>query len=315
MVVTNLETNTNNQKQIKMSNEITIIDQDNEHTALYLQTKAEIDTQISTAKAFPRVSMKVFIDEVLTLATMTEEIADSCVFSLPRGGKMIEGPSVRLAEIVAHCYGNVRYGARVIENDGKTITSQGICHDLEKNVSYTTEEKKSIMQNEWINGVKTGNMIQMNHDMQVMSGKVCSAIALRNAIFKIVPPAIWLPIYEQVKLVAKGSAETLVDRRNKAVKWFNDNSVTNDQICSVLSIKKIEDIDLDKLSVLSGIRSAIKNGESTVKDIFDPEKPEQKDKKLPKIKDIELQEMLKEYSIEDIQKQYEVTTEQILKFS
>lgn len=263
---------------MRNENEVQIIE-DSQDTSLYLITKAEIDTQISTAKAFPRQSMKVFMDEVLSMATLTEEIADSCVFALPRGGKVIEGPSVRLAEIIAHSYGNIRYGARVIENDGKTITSQGICHDLEKNVSYTTEEKKSILQHEWADGRKTGNMVSMNQDMQVMSGKVCNAIALRNAIFKIVPPAIWLPIYEQVKLVAKGTAETLVDRRNKAVKWFNDNGVTNEQICSVLGIKKIEDVNLDNLSVLSGIRSAIKNGESTIKEVFVVEKPTVEQKK------------------------------------
>jgi len=33
-------------------------------------------------------------------------------------------------------------------------------------------------------------------------------------------------------------------------------------------VKKIEDIDLDKLATLTGFRAAIKNGETTIQDIF-----------------------------------------------
>ena len=67
--------------------------------ALSLITKAEIDVQISTAKAFPR-SLTMFIQKATSMATLTEEIAASCSYALPRGGKNLEGPSVRLAEIV-----------------------------------------------------------------------------------------------------------------------------------------------------------------------------------------------------------------------
>ena len=68
--------------------------------ALSLITKAEIDMQISTAKAFPR-SLKNFMDKATSMVTLSEEIAESCIYSLPRGGKNREGVSVRLAEIVS----------------------------------------------------------------------------------------------------------------------------------------------------------------------------------------------------------------------
>ena len=37
-----------------------------------------------------------------------------------------------------------------------------------------------------------------------------------------------------------------------------------------MGIIKIEDINLDHLQTLSGMRAAIKNGESTVKELFEP---------------------------------------------
>lgn len=235
--------------------------------------KAEIDVQISTAKAYPR-SLKMFQDRALTMATLTEDIAETCSYALPRAGKVIEGPTIRLAEIIISTFGNIRSGARIIGNDGKSVTAQGFCHDLETNNFVAVEVKKRIT-------YKDGRTF--NEDMQIMTGNAAAAVALRNAIFKVVPMALIMPIYEKAKEVAKGTAETLITRRNKAVAYFNDLGVKNEQICEVLEIKKIEDIDLDRLMLLTQYRSAIKNGEATIKTIFEPEKEELK-KETPKAK-------------------------------
>lgn len=234
---------------------INIVAQD----ALSLITKAEIDTQIATAKAFPR-SLKMFHDRALSMATLTEDIAASCSYSLPRGGKTLEGPSVRMAEIVVSSFGNIRSGARVIANDGKTITAQGICHDLETNNCVTVEVQCRITG-------KDGRTF--NEDMQVVTGNAACAKAFRNAVFKVVPAALCQDIYDKAKEVARGTAETLVKRRDKAIDYFNSIGVKNEQIISVLEIKKIEDIDLDKLSILTGMKAAIKNGEATVTSLFE----------------------------------------------
>ena len=54
-------------------------------------SKAEIDVQIATAHRFPR-SVKAFRDEALQMVTLTEAIAEECIYALPRDGKTIEGP-------------------------------------------------------------------------------------------------------------------------------------------------------------------------------------------------------------------------------
>lgn len=226
--------------------------------ALSLITKAEIDVQISTAKAFPR-SIKMFLDKAMSIATVNENVAASCNYALPRGGKSLEGPTVRLAEIVCSAYGNIRSGARVIANDGKTITAQGICHDLETNNCVTVEVKRRITG-------KDGKTF--NEDMQTVTGNAACAIAFRNAVFKVIPSAIVNDVYEATKKVARGTAETLVARRDKAVAYFKEMGIKEAQICSALDIKKIEDIDLDKLSTLRGMVALINNGESTIQELF-----------------------------------------------
>lgn len=238
--------------------ELQVIESDN--TALYLLTKAEIDSQIATAKAFPR-SLTKFQDKAMSMATLSEDIAAACTYALPRGNKRLEGPSIRLAEIVASTYGNNQYGGRIIANDGKMITAQGVCIDLENNVKATVEVSRRIT-------YKDGKIY--DQDMQIMTCNAAIAIAVRNAIFKVIPAALIQPIHDRAKEVARGTAETLGVRRDKAVTWFKSVGVTDKQLCDILDIKKVGDIDLDKLETLTGFKSAVKNGETTVKDIFTP---------------------------------------------
>lgn len=258
-------------------NQVNSVEVLKDEAALSLVLKAEIDTQIATAKAFPR-SIKHFIDKTMSIATINEDVAQSCAYALPRGNKILEGPSVRLAEIVVGAYGNIRAGMRVIHNDGKTITAQGICHDLETNTCITLEVKRSILQNEWKNGNKTGRMITMSEDMQVVTGNAACAIAFRNAVYKVVPSALIQDIYEKVKEVAKGTAETLPTRRKKALDYLHSLGVKDDQICSVLDLKAVEDIDLEKLAILRGMCTLIKNQESTVAELFPPKVKDPKKK-------------------------------------
>jgi len=222
--------------------------------------KAEVDIQISTAKQYPR-SLKVFRDKAMSMATFSEDIAESCSYSLPRGGKSLDGPSVRLAEIVCASYGNIRSGARVIATDETTITAQGFCHDLETNNYVAVEVKRKITD-------KFGK--RYKEDMIVVTGNAACAIAYRNAVFKVVPSALIQDIYDEARKVAKGTAATLVARRTKAVEYFTEQGIKESQICTLLSIQKIEDIDLDKLSTLSGMKASIKNGETTLANLFEP---------------------------------------------
>lgn len=249
-------------------------------SAISLITKAEIDTQIATAHAFPRSNAK-FIRDVMSLATLTPDIAESCIYALPRGNKTVSGPSVRLAEIVASSYGNLRTGARVIFNDGKHVMAQGVCHDLEKNVMHTEEVQRSILQHVWEKDPnrpgkmrKTGRMEVMNDDMQTVTGRAACAIAFRNSIFKVVPAALIEHVLEKIREIIRGDEQTLGERRKKAIKYFTDLNVKEADIFRVLEVKGEEDIDMDKFVTLRGMCSAHRNGEATLEGLFAPPEPD-----------------------------------------
>jgi hypothetical protein len=256
---------TNEQKTQEAAAEEAIVVETPSSQALALITKAEIDVQISTAKAYPR-SITKFVRKVLSMATISSEVAESCHYALPRGGKFVEGPSVRLAEIVAASYGNLRTGARIVFTDTKKTVAQGVAHDLEENYFSSQEVERSILQHVWETDPatgkrrKTGRMETMTEDMIVVTGRAACSIAIRNAIFKVVPMALLKEVEDKIKEVAKGTAETLPSRRTKRIDYLHGLGVKDPQICFALGVKEINDIDLDKLQILQGMINALREG-------------------------------------------------------
>lgn len=222
--------------------------------------RAEVDQQIATARALPR-SIDRAVKNVLTLATLDEESAEECVYALPRGGKPIKGPSIRLAEIIASQYGNCRVGARVVHVDRveKFVEAEGVFHDLESNTATTARVRRRISD-------KNGRLL--NEDMIVVTGNAACAIAKRNAILGAVPKAVWRKAYDAVEKVIAGDVKTLAERRTTAMKAFAAFGVKPEQIFAQLGVAGIDDITLEHMTTLIGMHSALKSGEETVESMF-----------------------------------------------
>lgn len=228
-------------------------------------TRAEIDIQITTAKRYPR-SIKAFKEQALAMATLDEETASGCFYCLPpRGGKSIEGPSARLAEIVLSSWGNIRADSRVIDVGARELTAEGVCWDLERNVALRVQTKRRITD-------RKGN--RYNDDMIVVTGNAACAIALRNVVFKVIPMAFTRPIYHAAREVAIGNAQTLASKRITMVEYFGKMGVRPEQVLAAIERPSVEDITLDDLIKLKGLATAIKDGDTTVDDAFPEIKPE-----------------------------------------
>ena len=230
-------------------------------TAITALNKSEIDTQIATAKKWPR-SLKQFKQQALEMATLDEETAASMFYVLPRAGKKIEGPSIRMAEVVGSCFGNLRYGARIVEVGDRFITAQGACHDLEKNIAITYEVRRRITN-------KQGR--RFNDDMIQTTGNAAMSIALREAIFRVVPRSLFKTIVDEAKLCSVGKAVSMTERRHKAFDWFKKAGATEKQILEFLGRAGIDEVTIDDLITLRGLVTSIKDGEATIEDILNAE--------------------------------------------
>lgn len=240
--------------------EIEIVDM----SSLAIMQKAEIDTQISTARAFPR-SMVAFRQEMEGMVSMSEEVATECIFALPRGKnddgskKFIEGASVRFAEIALYNFGNARSGSSMIGEDKESVTCEGFFHDLEKNVAIRTQVRRKITD-------KYGK--RFNADMVTMTVNAACALAKRNAILQGIPKALWVGFYDLARKTAIGDAKTLVSKRTAMMAYFHKMNVAPETITEFLNAKTVDDITLDDLAILKGIATAIKEGAVSVDKAF-----------------------------------------------
>lgn len=225
---------------------------------LALLNKSEIEQQITTAHKFPR-SVKQFRTDVLDMVTLSESIAQECIYMLPRDGKVIEGPSARFAEVVVSAWGNSRAGARVVDDSGDFVTAQGVFHDLQRNVAITYEVQRRIVD-------RQGR--RYKPDMIGVTANAACSIALRNAILKGIPKAFWSEMYEAAKATVGGDIKTLPTRRKAALEAFKKHGVSKEQVFAKLGVKGEEDIGLDQIILLGGMLTAIKEGDTTAESAF-----------------------------------------------
>lgn len=229
--------------------------------ALAASTKAELDSQVATAKRFPR-QLSRFLSEAKSVVALDPEIAAECIYCLParrRGDAPITGPSVRLAEIAASCWGNLRITGRIVEDGGLYLVAQGVCIDLEKNVGYSVEVRRGIV-------TKDGR--RYGEDLVKTTANAAIAIATRNATFKVIPRTFVNLLEESAREVSRGTVQTLPDRWRKALDWFAAKGVDPRQIYDHLQIGGPADVNLDHLEILQGYRVAVRENSARPEEIF-----------------------------------------------
>lgn len=219
--------------------------------------RSEIDIQIATARKFPR-SIAQALKRIEERACLNQEVAQSCTYSLKRGSSRISGPSVRMAEIVAACWGNLRTQARVVDEGARFVTAQGLCHDLETNNSMVIEAKRRITD-------KHGR--RYNDDMLMMTANAAASIALRNAVFRVVPRAEWDDVYKKILVVAAGKGQTFEKQRAVAFANFEKLGVTPKQLIAALNRGGAEDITIEDIVEVRGWWKEIHEGNMSVADI------------------------------------------------
>lgn len=221
--------------------------------------KAETDSQIAQARRYPR-DIQGFQSKCRTLATHDEAIAASCFYVIPRAGKMIEGPSVRLAEIALSCYGNCIALGDVSHDDGRFVFAVGMCRDLENNVAIRQTVRRRITN-------KDGR--RFDDDMISVTANAAVSIALRNAILRIIPRAYVNPIMDECKKVAGGKAETMTKLRQNVFEYIGKTfGVNEERILAAIKKRSRQELDKDDLTVLRGMITAIQDGDATVETVF-----------------------------------------------
>jgi hypothetical protein len=231
-------------------------------SALEAITRGEIDVQIATAHRYPR-SIEMFKKRAIAMATIDIETAESCLYCRPvGGGKNAEGMSVRMAEIVGACYGNLRVGAIIVEQTEGYVKTRGVAHDLETNFASSSDIIESTM--------KADGKTPYDVRMRVVAAKAAVAKARRDATFQVVPRALARPIERAVRdLLADDKVQTFTERRDGVVKWIVEKlKIDPKRVWAMLGINGQDDLQQEHLETLAGLKTAIRENDTTVDEAF-----------------------------------------------
>lgn len=226
--------------------------------------RANVDSQVATAKRYPR-DIRRSIDNSVVMATMNQETAQSCSYALPRGGKPIIGPSVHLAKIIVSNWGNMRTEAKVVQITDKQVISRGTCWDLETNVASAFEVRRSVIG-------KNGQ--RFSDDMITVTGNAANSIAYRNAVFAVIPKAITDRVYYAAQKFITGDlsdSDKLLKVRTGVLNNFKNNyGITEEEVVKMCGKQTVNQIGADEISMLMGTIQALKDGDTTVDELMKP---------------------------------------------
>lgn len=237
--------------------------------------RAAIDTQVATAKKYPR-DLARFISRAKALATVDKETAEACLYSRPVGkgpdGRPVfaKGESIRLAEIVAACYGNLRVQGMIIETTPKYVKAMGIAHDLETNYAAKAEVVESTL---------TAKGYPMTERMRIVIAKAAQSKAMRDAIFRVVPKGLCKSIVAEANAVIFGKHRPMQERKAMVEQWVNKLQIDPKRVWHALGVNSLEDVTEDELRTLTGIRTALQDGDTTLEEAFPPLAETEDDKK------------------------------------
>ena len=226
--------------------------------------KANVDSQVATAKQYPR-DIKKSLNNSIVMATMDNETAQACGYALPRGGKPITGPSVHLAKIIVSNWGNMRTESKVVQITDRQIVSRGVAWDLENNVASAFEVRRSIVNSK-------GQ--RFSDDMITVTGNAANSIAYRNAVFSVIPKALVDKVYKEAQKLITGdlSNETvLLKRRTKAINLFKDEyDISEEEVIKLCGKQTVNQIRADEIALLLGIYQSLKDGDTIVEELMKP---------------------------------------------
>lgn len=222
---------------------------------------AEAQGKLVIAKRFPRDEVAAY--NKVAQACQRKGIAEKAFYKYSRAGSSVEGPTIRFAEELARCWGNIDYGIKELSQDDGKSEMQAYAWDLETNAmsvqNFTNPHIREV-------GGKAKKLTSQRDIYEINANM--GARRLRARILAILPSdLVEMAITECKKTLVGRNDEPLIDRVKKMVVAFGKIGVTQEMIEKRLK-RKVETMTADDFTDYIGIFNAIKQGESKIADWF-----------------------------------------------
>lgn len=240
-----------------------VADHVNAGTVQIEQSRAVTEAQgkLLLAKRFPR-------DEALAYSKIMAScsrpsLAASGEYAYPRGGQTVSGPSIRLAEELARCWGNIEYGIRELSRQPGNSEMESYAWDLETN---TYSSQKFTVRH--IRDKKGGGQaLTEERDIYEVTANM-GGRRLRARLLAILPPdLVEAAVFQCRKTLAGDNSIPLADRVKSLVDAFSKLGVTERHLRAYIH-KSLDEILPEEMADLRGVYNSIKNGLAGVGDFF-----------------------------------------------
>lgn len=238
----------------------------------------EVQAAMVVAKKFPRDEFEAM--EKIKRTCQRATLAEQALYSYPRGGQNVSGPSIRLAEALAQNWGNIDYG--VIELDQKNNKSEMMAYawDLETNTRvtkiFTVEHKRDTKKGSYV--------LTDSRDIYEATANF-GARRMRACILGVIPgDVVDMAVEECRKTQLSGiGKEPINERVGKLLKAFKSEfKVTKEQIEKYTG-RNAADFGEEEFIDLKGVYKALKDGQANTEDYF-PSQKEDTDNPLGGVK-------------------------------
>lgn len=223
---------------------------------------AEAQGKLLIAKRFPRDEVAAYAKAIQACQRPT--MAAKAFYAYPRSGQTVEGPTIRFAEELARCWGNIDYGIKELSQDNRKSELQAYAWDLETNAqsvqNFTNPHQREVR----------GKMQSLTSQRDIYENNANMATRRMRARILAILPAWFVEdcIAECKRTLAGQNDVPLIDRVKKMVVAFQKYGVSQDMIERRLK-RKVESMTADDFTEYIGIFNAIKGGESKVSEWFE----------------------------------------------
>lgn len=216
---------------------------------------AEAQGQIAVAKRFPRNFAKAM--EEIRVSCSYPEFAEEAFYALPRGGQIIRGPSIRLAEELARVYCNFQYGHREIQRSEGESLVEVFAWDVENNNRSTRQITIPHIMDTKSGGKKlTGQKEIADYIANVASKQ------MRSRILALLPkPLVAAAIRVCEQTLAGATEKTVQQRVDNMMAMFAKYGVNVAMMENYLG-HPLADTTVDEITDMISIFAALKEGAS-----------------------------------------------------
>lgn len=222
---------------------------------------AEVQAAYVIAKKFPRNQHESYVN--IIDSCKRPHLAEQAMYAYPRGGTLVTGPSIRLAEAMSQCWGNLDCGIREISQSNGVSVAEAYAIDLQTNTRIT-----KIFHVPHVRDTKKGRvkLTDARDIYEIVANQ--GSRRLRACILGILPGDVIEAAVEQCKKTLQSSDIPLAEQIRKLSLAFDEIGVKVEHLEKRLGHNLDVTIPAEIVS-LRAIYKSIKDGMAAREDFFE----------------------------------------------